>query len=184
MARVGSEMVNPVTQERFVWRHTAASTGGQFAEVDLFVPEGATARAHIHPEQREDFRVEAGTLQLRVGRESQAIGVGDERSVPARTVHAWHNAGPGEVHVVLRFTPALRSEDFFETFCGLARDGKVNKHGLPRDPLQLGVLFHEFRRELTGPAPARYVAGPAIAMLAKIGTRRGLRSRYPEYSSD
>ena len=26
-----------------------------------------------------------------------------------------------------RLTPALRSEDFFETFCGLAADGKANK---------------------------------------------------------
>lgn len=184
MARVGAEMVNPATKERFVWRQTAASTGGEFAEVDLFLDKGATVDPHIHPQQREDFRIEAGTLQLRVGKEEHTLTVGDEHSVEARTVHAWRNAGPGSAHVVVRFTPALCIEDFFETFCGLARDGKVNKKGLPSSLLQRAVLFHEFRHEIALPAPARYVVGPVIALLARLGTRRGLRGRYPEYASD
>jgi quercetin dioxygenase-like cupin family protein len=184
VARVGAEMVNPATRERFVWRHTAASTGGEFAEVDLFLDEGATVDPHIHPQQREDFRIEAGKLQLCVGKEEHTLAVGDEHSVEARAVHAWRNVGPGTAHVVIRFTPAMRSEDFFETFCGLARDGKVNKKGLPSSPLQMAVLFHEFRHEIASPAPARYIVGPVVALLARLGTRKGLRSRYPEYASD
>jgi quercetin dioxygenase-like cupin family protein len=177
-------MVNPATKERFVWRHTGASTNGEFAEVDLFLDEGAAVDPHIHPKQREDFRVEAGTLQLRAGKEEHTLRVGDVHSVEARTVHAWRNAGPGEVHVVLRFTPAMRIEDFFETYCGLARDGKVGKKGLPRSPLQMAVLFYEFRHEVALPAPARYVVHPVMALGARLGTRKGLRSRYPEYVSD
>jgi quercetin dioxygenase-like cupin family protein len=184
MAQVGAEMVNPITKERFVWRQTAVSTGGEFAEADLFLEEGATVDPHIHPRQREDFRVEAGTLRLRVGREEHTLGLGDERSVAARTVHAWQNPGPGPAHVVLRFTPALRSEDFFETYCGLARDGKVNKKGLPSSRLQTAVLFHDFRHEIALPPPVRYVVGPPMALLARLGRRSGLRSRYPQYASD
>lgn len=183
MASVGAEMVNPATKERFVWRHTAASTGGEFAEVDLFLDEGAAVDPHIHPLQREDFRLEAGKLELRVGKEEHILTVGDERSVEARAVHAWRNAGPGTVHVVLRFTPAMRIEDFFETFCGLARDGKVNKKGLPSSLLQRAVLFHEFRHEVALPAPARYVVGPVMVPLARLGRRNGVCSVYPEYAS-
>jgi hypothetical protein len=85
----------------------------------------------------------------------------------------------------VRLTPALRSEDFFETFCGLARDGKTNKKGLPRNPLQLAVLAHAFRAEfgLTS-APARIIAPAIFAVLAAACRLSGLRSRYPAYSTD
>lgn len=182
MAEIGAEMTNPVTKERFVWRQTAASTGGEFAELDLHLGEGAAVGAHVHPRQREDFRIESGALLLAEGGEEMTLSEGEEHSVEAGVSHAWRNAGPGGAHVVLRLTPALRSEDFFETYCGLARDGKANEKGVPRNLLQAAVLFHEFREEIAPPAPARYVLAPLIASLAWVGGRVGLRSRYPEYA--
>lgn len=179
-------MINPVSGERFVWRHTANSTAGEFIEFDLFLDEGATVAApHIHPRQREDFRVEGGALSLRVGDEERILGVGDEDSVPPGTPHAWGQTGSGQAHVVVRLTPAMRSEEFFETFCGLARDGKANRRGLPRNLLQFAVLAHEYREEFALPsAPARAIVGPIIGLLAAIGRRRGFRSRYPGHSTD
>lgn len=178
-------MVNPVTRERFVWRHTAASTGGEFVEFDLVLGQGAVvAAAHVHPRQREDFRVERGAIQLRVGGKEERLEAGAERTVPAGAAHAWGQAGPSEAHVVVRLTPALHSEDFFETFCGLARDGKTTRNGLPRNPLQLAVLADDFRAEFDLPsATARIVARPILALLAAIGRVIGLRSRYPAYAT-
>ena len=187
MARVGAEMINPVTRERFVWRHTAASTGGEFAEFDLFLGRGAAlAAAHTHPHQREDFRLERGAIILRLGRESeQRLEAGAERSIPPGTAHVWGQTGEDEAHVVIRLTPALRSEDFFETFCGLAADGKANAKGLPRNPLQFAVMAHEYRREFALPTRgARAVGGPVLAVLARLGRLGGLRPRYAAYSSD
>jgi quercetin dioxygenase-like cupin family protein len=186
VARVGAEIVNPVTKERFVWRHTAASTGGAFAEFDLFLAEGAVVAApHVHPRQQEDFRVEQGEIGLRAAGTEERLTAGTQRTVPAGTPHAWWQAGPSEAHVVVRLTPSLGSEDFFETFCGLARDGKANAKGLPRNPLQLAVLAHAFRNEFAlASAPARFVARPILAALATAGRLSGLRSRYPAYSTD
>lgn len=178
MARVGEEMVNPVTRERFVWRHTAASTGGEFAEFDLFLGQGATlAAAHMHPEQQEDFRVERGAIVLRIGDgDEQRLQAGAERSIPPGTGHMWGQTGPEEAHVVIRLTPALRSEEFFATFCRIASAGRASKRGIPRNPLQAAVLAHEYRREFALPTPAaRALGGPAIAVLARLGRRAGLR---------
>jgi len=179
-------LVNPVSKERFVWRHTAASTGGEFAEFDLFLGERALVAArHVHPCQREDFRIERGAVTLRIGDSEERLEAGAKRTVPPGTPHAWRQTGRSEAHVVVRLTPALRSEDFFETFCGLARDGKSNKKGLPRNPLQSAVLAHEFRAEFGLPsATTRTIARPVVAALAAIGRRMGLRSRYSTYSSD
>ena len=179
-------MVNPVTGERFVWRQTASSTDGAYAEVDLFLSPGATvAAAHAHPNQREDFRVERGTILLRIGGKEERLEAGAERTVAPGVPHRWNQVGGDEAQVVVRLTPALRSEDFFETFCALAREGKTNKKGLPRNPLQLAILAHEFRREIALPSrAARAIAAPIFAVLAAVGRAAGLRSRYGAPSTE
>ncbi|MDQ2960339.1 MAG: cupin domain-containing protein [Candidatus Dormibacteraeota bacterium] len=186
MTRVGAEMVNPVSGERFVWRHTSASTSGEFAEFDLHLSKGAVVAApHVHPHQREDFRVESGAVDLRVGDRRERVEAGGERSVSPGIPHSWGQAGEEESHVIVRLTPALRSEDFFETFCGLARDGKANRKGLPRNPLQLAVLAQAHRREFgLASRPGRVLTMPAVALGAWIGRRAGFRSQYSEYSLD
>jgi quercetin dioxygenase-like cupin family protein len=183
VARVGAEMVNPVTGERFVWRHTAESTGGEFAEFDLYLSVGAVVAApHVHPHQREDFTVNSGTVILSLGHADEQIAAGEKRSVPTNVAHRWRHVGDQEAHLVVRLTPALGIEHYFETFCGLARDGKAAKNGLPRNPLQLAVLGNAFREEITFPPPAQIGAGPLMAALAVVGRRLGLQSQYPAYS--
>lgn len=176
MARVGQEMVNPVTRERFVWRETAASTGGSYCEFDLHLGEGATvARPHVHPHQQEDFRVESGTLRLRIGGQQQTLRAGDERTVVAGKPHAWANIGAGEAHVLVRLTSALRVEDFFETFCGLGRDGKLSSTGMPGNPLQLAVWAFAFRREIGLPSAVAPSTRPAARRyLGRHWTTHGL----------
>lgn len=184
MALVGQEMVNPATRERLVWRETATSTNGRHCEFDLYLGEGAVvAMPHMHPQQTEQFWVESGSLRLRIGRQEQALCAGDERTVLAGTAHAWGNTAAGETHVVVRMTPALRAEDFFETFCGLGRDGKLGSRGMPRNPLQLAVWAFDFRREVALPsALAQASALPFVALLAVVGRLTDYRSRYARYS--
>lgn len=184
MALVGQEMVNPATRERFVWRETAATTSGSYCEFDLHLGQGAVvAMPHMHPHQTEQFWVKSGTLRLRIDRQEQTLHAGDERTVAAGTPHAWGNIGAGEAHVVVRLTPALRAEDFFETFCGLGRDGKLSSRGMPRNPLQLAVWAFDFRREMALPsAVAQAFALPFVALLAVIGRLTGYRSRYARYA--
>jgi quercetin dioxygenase-like cupin family protein len=184
VARVGQEMDNPVTRERLVWRATADSTDGRYCEFDLHLKAGAVvALPHVHPHQQEDFRVETGTLRLRIGRQQEMLQPGDQRAVAPGAPHAWGNAGPGDTHVVVRFTPALRIEDFFETFCGLGRDGKLGSRGMPRHPLQLAVWAFAFRREVALPsAVAQSLALPLVALVAAVGRRAGYQSRYARYA--
>ena len=179
-------MVNPASRERFIWRQTAASTAGGFCECELRLDEGAAvAAAHVHPFQIEAFEVITGSIRLRVNSAEELLSPGDKRTVPAGTPHSWENANSGPSSVVVRLSPALRSEDFFETFCGLARDGKTTKKGIAKNPLQLAVLAHAYRDEmqLAGPAGSR----PAMILLsglAAIGRSAGFKARYPEYAAD
>jgi hypothetical protein len=76
-------MSNPVTGERFVWRHTAESTGGECAEFDLYLSVGAVvAVPHVHPRQRGTSG-SSPVQSLATGRAEEQIAGGGERSVPA-----------------------------------------------------------------------------------------------------
>jgi quercetin dioxygenase-like cupin family protein len=186
MAEIGQDLVNPVTGERFVWQQTAASTGGTFCEFELHLDQGAVvAAAHTHPLQAEAFEVTAGSIRLRIDPETELLVAGDKRMIPAGTAHSWENASSGPTCLLVRLTPALRSEDFFETFCGLARDGKANTKGIAKNPLQLAVLADAYRNEmrLTGPAGSR-PARLLISLVAAIGRLAGFQARYPHHAAE
>jgi hypothetical protein len=81
MAVVGQEMVNPISRERWVWLHTAASTGGAFCEFVLHLGHGALVAApHIHPFQQERF----GSMSSA----PSSTRVRPARSTPARETRA------------------------------------------------------------------------------------------------
>lgn len=57
-----------------------------------------------------------------------------------------HNESDEEGHVIWQTRPAMKTEQFFETLWGLARDGKVNAQGVP-NLLQVAVIGREYNRE-------------------------------------
>jgi hypothetical protein len=72
----------------------------------------------------------------------RALGAGEAAVVPAGQPHLWWNAGQDQLHVLVEVQPALRTEVFFETFFGLASDGKTNRKGLP-NPVRWALLARE-----------------------------------------
>jgi mannose-6-phosphate isomerase-like protein (cupin superfamily) len=177
MAVVGQEMVNPISRERWVWLHTAASTGGAFCEFELHLGQGAlVAASHIHPFQQERFEVKTGAIRVKAGGVEALLGPGDCRTVEAGAVHAWSNAAEGPAVVLVRLTPALRSEDFFAGFCALAHSGKANSKGMPRNPLRLAVYAHQFRREAQLPATANPIVSTILGAFAALGRAVGIET--------
>jgi hypothetical protein len=63
---------------------------------------------------------------------------------------------------------------------GLARDGKVNRKGLP-SLLQSAVTLHEFRDVVVMASPPPWVQRLLSAALAPVGRLAGLRPWYPQY---
>jgi quercetin dioxygenase-like cupin family protein len=183
---VGTEerpLVHPITGERIVFRRRAADTGGELLELSLYLaPRGFIATPHVHPNQEERFEI-GGTaaVTFKVAGKERVHQPGDIVVVPPGTPHTWWNPSAEEVATVIQFRPALDTETFFETFFGLAADGKVGKRGLP-NPLQMSVLAREYRREMALPPPARWILGPMSILLAPLARAAGYRGRYDEYS--
>jgi hypothetical protein len=72
---------------------------------------------------------------------------------------------------------------FFETFFGLATDGKTNRKGLP-NPMRLAVLMREYEEELQLARPSIRVQRAMFGPLAVVGRLLGYRSWYPRYSAE
>jgi hypothetical protein len=141
-------------------------------------PHGFVAAEHIHPLQEERFKVLAGDIQLRVNGVESQLHAGETAVVPPRTPHVWWNAGNQEARVLVEVRPALRFEEFFETFFGLAQAGKVDqKTGLP-NLLVLALVMREFNQEIRLAQPPAPVQNILFGMLGAVGRLRGLQGRY------
>jgi quercetin dioxygenase-like cupin family protein len=182
---IGTEerpLVHPVTGERIVFRKRARDTAGELLEMTLFLaPKGFIAAQHVHPNQEERFEVGGAPVMIKVAGKERLYQPGEVAVVPPGTPHVWWNPSQEEAVTLVQFRPALDTETFFETFFGLAADGKVGKSGLP-NPLQMVVLAREFNREIQLPPPAQWVLGPIAMLLAPLSRALGYRGRYDRYS--
>jgi quercetin dioxygenase-like cupin family protein len=175
-------LVHPVTGERIVFRKRSRDTGGELLEMSLYLaPGGFIASPHVHPNQEERFEVKGSPVMFRVAGKERLYQPGESVFVPPGIPHVWWNASEQEAATLVQFRPALDTETFFETFFGLARDGKVGKSGLP-NPLQMSVLARGYHREMALPPPAQWILGPLAVAMAPLARALGYRARYDKYS--
>lgn len=181
MVTVGDEMSNAITGERFVWRATRESTGGDHCEFDLHLaPHAKVAAPHRHPLQTEVFTVLEGRVTFRRGagrREWVTAGPGESVEIPQGSPHSWGNSAPEGSLVRVRLAPALRTEEYFATFCAVATSGRASRAGLARNPLLLAVVFADHLDEFALPNDlAQRLGVPVIKALAVLGRRLGYSS--------
>jgi quercetin dioxygenase-like cupin family protein len=182
MAHAGQTIENPLSGERITFRKTATDTGGELLAIDLELsPDGHVPGMHVHPNQEERFEVAGAAVMFKVAGKERLYQPGEVAVVPPGTPHTWWNPSEDEAATLIQFRPALDTETFFETFFGLAADGKVNAKGLPA-PLQMMVLARTYNREMRLAPPAQWVLGPIAMLLAPVGRVLGYRARYDKYS--
>jgi quercetin dioxygenase-like cupin family protein len=180
MARAGDELINPVTGLRTVFRETSRETGGELLRVDwIGSPGWTTGPDHVHPYQEERFEVVSGRLGLRVDGTERVLKEGEAITAPAGSAHAAWNAGDDTVHALVDFRPALRTETAFETLAGLARDGKTNGAGAPKNPLLLALVLRHFEDEIYFVRPPLFVQRVIFGTLAAFARLLGYRTEYP-----
>lgn len=177
MAHRGQVLDNPVSGERFVFHATANDTAGELLAFEVVIaPDGQVPGAHAHPTQEERFEVLRGAVKFRKGARTVVAKAGDVVIVPPGTSHRFTNASDEEAVMRVELTPALKTEELFETVAALAAEGRTFRSGLPK-PLELALFIREFEQEVRAPFGAS-VARALTAPLAWLATRRGLDRRY------
>jgi quercetin dioxygenase-like cupin family protein len=177
MAYKGQVLDNPVSGERFVFHTTADDSDGALLAFDVVIaPDGHVPGAHVHPVQEERFEIVTGAVRFRKGRKTVVASAGDVVVVPPGTAHRFTNASDEEAVMRVHVTPALKTEELFETVVALATEGRTLRSGMPK-PLELALFMREFEQEVRAPVGAS-VARAVMAPLAWLAARRGLDRRY------
>jgi mannose-6-phosphate isomerase-like protein (cupin superfamily) len=181
VSRRGESFENPVTGERAVVLTDPYEHPERVLVAHLFVaPGGRVALAHRHPNSRERFHVLAGQVGFKIAGEERTLGPGDAAEVPVETVHDWWQVGEEEASVVVEVAPGDRFVEMIGTFFGLARDGKVDRKGMPH-PLQLAVTAAAYRDTMIPASPPEAVQRVAFGILGPIGRALGRQPTYQQY---
>ncbi len=182
MITPGQTLENPVTGERFTFVETASTTDGELLAFDFALrPGGAVPMPHVHPVQTERFEVLAGRMRFRVGLRTVVAEPGDVVEVAPGVAHSFANAGDDEARLRVEVRPALRMEEMFADVVAMARAGRMNRRGLPRNPVELAVLARRYDREAHAPLIGVAVQRALLAPLVMLARRpRGVQAARVE----
>jgi quercetin dioxygenase-like cupin family protein len=184
LSRRGQVFSNPVTGERVVVLTDPREHPGRVLVAHLFVtPGGRVSVAHRHPVSRERFHVLRGRVGFAIDGAERELGAGERAEVRPGVEHDWWQVGDETAEVLVEVDPGDRFVEMVGTMFGLARDGKTDAKGLPR-PLQLAVTARAYADVMVVSKPPPWVQRATFALLAPIGSARGLRPSYPRYLED
>jgi mannose-6-phosphate isomerase-like protein (cupin superfamily) len=179
VAKAGDEIANPRTGQRMVFLETGEETGGELLRIDSYNPPSAPLESeHVHPFQESGAEVISGSLRFHVGGEERSVKAGESITIPVDTPHHFWNDGEEVAHSVQWFKPALKIDRFFESYFGLAQDGKLNEEGFPSF-WQLALMVPYFGNEIRMPSPPWAAQRVIFGLLAPIGRMLGYRPEYP-----
>lgn len=168
---------NLVTGERFAF----LPTGEDLLRLDWFLPPGGSSPEHVHRHQVERVSGLDGEMTLTIGTQDVHVRPGAVVEVPAGAPHSFRNSGKSTVHTQVEFIPALEIREFLEMATGLAADGKLDRAGRPRNPLQLAVFALGFRNVFHVTSPPLWLQRLALAPLALWGRLLGYKRYDPKY---
>jgi quercetin dioxygenase-like cupin family protein len=189
--KAGFETTDPITQTRIVVVKGVEETSGRGWVTEVHCPQGSTPfPPHLHQVWTETFEILEGSGTCRLGAEEHRLTRGESIVMPPGVphVHPW-NTESG--HMVFRHTndfgattPEALTDVLgaFATMFGLAREGKVGKRGLPKNPLQLAATARTLTKhrsfDAAIPIPVQLAVSATLGRLAEALGYRGVYDRY------
>jgi quercetin dioxygenase-like cupin family protein len=176
MIRQGDQITNPRTGQVMIFLKTSAETNGELLKIECFSPPTLEREPeHIHPFQQNSFEMISGSCVFEIDGKEQIVGSGELINIPANVPHHFWNDGKIDAHYIQEFRPALKIDRFFETFFALARDGKLNKYGIP-NLFQTSIIGLTHKDEIRLTKPPWVLQNIIYRILAPIGKLMGFAS--------
>ena len=171
---------NPIQKDAVTFLETADEIGGARTVLDMEVAPGGGNTLHYHTSFAEHFTVISGEFSVQIGKEHFKLKLGKSAVAPIGSLHRWYNTTQEAALVRVELRPgSIGFERSLQIAYGLARDGCMNKQGLPKSIVHMALLV-----ELadTGIPGFFSVIAPLMRMIAKQarrkGIERGLIARY------
>jgi len=155
---------------RVTFLEEGSDGSGEYLLIEhVWTRRGMMAGPHWHPVLAETFAVEEGRMRLRVDGSEFVLGPGESIVVRPYKVHSFWNESEGRLVVVHEVRPPDRHREMFELWHRLDAEEKTNRHGVPKDPLWLGLLWEHQGGYVAGVPPfVQEIVFGGLARLARL----------------
>lgn len=163
---------NPVLGIRTEFVELFEETNGTRTVAESVVQPGKGVPLHYHLDCTEYYEVLDGELKLQLGKEIKTLRKGDYLLVPQKANHRYFNTSDTPVKFKAVIQPGnFGSQLLISSLNGLARDGRVNKKGLPKSWLVFGYLSVVAGSNIPG---IMSVLQPLLNWLYKKAVKKGI----------
>ncbi len=164
---------NPLIKDRVTFVETAAETNGRFSLVEVELAPNGGNGLHYHKTFEETFTVLEGVLGVQSGRQTLHLAKGESITVPRGDLHRFFNPSASDS---VRFTVMLQPgspgfETTLQVAYGLARDGRTNKNGVPKNLYHMALIIQWSDTNL--PGIFSWIE-PAMKWLARRAAKKGI----------
>jgi len=174
--RAGETIENPITGETTTFVVTAADSDGAMLKLDVVIEPGhASPPVHVHRAFAETHDLREGTLGITMDGAERVVEAPGSIEIPRGTRHTFRVVGDEPVRTIVDHRAPGRFEDFIDRLYALARDGKTDDKGAPRNILQTAVVARPHLDEFALATPPYTVQKILFALLAPIGRLAGFR---------
>jgi quercetin dioxygenase-like cupin family protein len=169
---------HPIQRDAAIFLETAEESGGARTLLEVELAPGGRNEPHRHLTYAEHFEAVEGDLTVRLGRASSVLSPGEQVVAPPGSAHCFANETAEVVRFLVELRPGHRGfEQALQIGYGLARDGRCDARGLPRDIRHLAVLGDMSDIRLCG---AMRALEPVMHTVARRARARGLDAELIE----
>ncbi len=134
---------NPVIGEKITFLTTSKQSNGDKSLMEIFLSPKGGNPLHYHKRFSESFKIIEGELNVQVGKEIKILKPGDTAMAPINTIHRFYNTSGKSVRFTCEVTPGSEGfENVLRIGCGLAKDGKAAKNGMPKNLWHMAILMN------------------------------------------
>jgi hypothetical protein len=192
MIHSGFIVESPITKSRTIILETEAETNGMgwLLEVHCVPHTQPDIMEHFHLTWTETFEIISGVAHYKLNGVQKTAQAGETIVMPPGQlqIHPWN---AGETEMVYRQRNQFAQPDpqavqdvlgVFITVAGLAREGKVDNLGRPKNPLQAAVTLRTLVKykgyDASMPVPVQKFLAATLGRLAQV---LGYKAVYPQY---
>jgi len=195
MIQAGFTIENPITKSRTVVIESDKETNGMGWLLEVYcVPKSKPDIAeHFHLTWTETFEIISGSAHYKLNGVQKTAQAGEKIVMPPGQlqIHPWN---AGETEMVYRQRDEFEQPNHqavqdvlgvFATIAGLAREGKVDNKGLPKNPLQLAITLRTLSKyggyDASLPISVQNFLASTLGWLAEV---LGYKAVYPQYVNE
>ncbi len=169
---------NPLQKDAVTFVQTSLETNGACTLLDMEVAPGGGNMLHYHTSFAEHFTVISGEFGVQIGKEQFELKPGGSAVAPVMALHRWYNTSQQTALVRVELRPGNTGfERSLQIAYGLARDGFMNKQGLPKSIVHMALLVELADTGVPGFFSA---IAPLMRMIAKRARRKGVERELIE----